>query len=181
MHDPLIVVLLALTIVIGVGVLVLIGVLVTLAVVALKTRKRVLALIDRVESAVAPHIGPIATQVHSVVDDLTPKVKHIATNVSAISDTLRSEAQHISVSVGDMVERTHQQAARVDGMVSSTLSGIGHASHAVEEAISVPIRHISGVIDGMRVGISSLLRREHRSNGRYTGPTVVRKVDADPL
>ncbi len=187
MHDPIANILLALTIVIAVGVLTLIGVLVAVAVAALKTRKRVMALLDRVEGAVMPHIGPVATQVHSVVDDLTPKVKQIATNVSAITETLRSEAQHISVSVGDLVERTHQQATRVDGMVSSTLTGIGHATHAVQEGIAIPIRHLGGVLEGMRAGLNSLLRNERHTsssyrNGDFTEPIAhVRKIDPDQL
>lgn len=194
MHDPIANILLALTIIVGVGVLTLIGVLLAVAVAALKTRKRVMALLDRVESSVVPHLGPVASQLHSMVDDLSPKVKQIGTNLTAITETLRTEAQHISVSVNDMVERTHQQAARVDGMVASTLTGIGHATHAVQEGIAIPMRHLSGVLEGVRTGLNALLGRERHSdrhteqhNGRYGAtypppPTAhVRKIDPDQI
>lgn len=187
MHDPIANILLVLTILVGIGVLTLVGVLVTVAVVALKTRTRVMKILDRVENAVVPHLGPVSAQVHSVVDDLTPKVKQMGTNIAAITDTLRSEAQHISASLGDVVERTHQQAARVDGMVSNTLSGIGSATHAVQEGIAIPFRHLGGVLESVRAGLSSLRKRQphngsYRRSGDYTEyPTPIRKVDPDQI
>jgi methyl-accepting chemotaxis protein len=177
MHDPLSGVLLALTIVIGVGVLAFIAVLLVMAKVALDARKRVQQLMQQYETSVAPHIGPMMQSAHSLVDDLSPKLKHITSNLVEVSDVLRSETQHITVSVSDVVERTHQQAARVDHIVSSTLNGIGHATAAVQEGIAAPIRHLSGVLEGLRAGLGSLRRRRPHPNG--TG--IVRKVDQDPF
>jgi methyl-accepting chemotaxis protein len=114
---------------------------------------------------------------HALVDDLSPKLKHIAENMVQVSDILRSETQHITVSVSDVVERTHQQATRVDHIVSSTLDGIGQATAAVQEGISAPIRHLTGVLDGLRAGFDSLRRKRPHRNGT----SIVRKVDQDPF
>jgi methyl-accepting chemotaxis protein len=179
MHDALSGVLLALTIVIGVGVLAFIVVLAVLATALMRARKRIHRVVEQYETSIAPHIGPMVSSARSLVDDLSPKVKHIAQNVVEVTDVLRSEAQHISVSVSDVVERTHHQAARVDHMVSSTLNGIGHATAAVQEGIAAPIRHLSGVLEGLRVGLGSLRRRRPHSNGASAG-AIVRKVDQDP-
>ena len=176
MQDSLSGVLLALTIVIGVGVLVFIVVLLVLAKTLFHARKRVHQLTQQYETSIAPHIGPMVQSAHSLVEDLSPKLKHIAANMVEVSDILRSEAQHISVSVSDVVERTHQQAARVDHIVSSTLNGIGHATAAVQEGIATPIRHITNVLDGLRAGLGSLRRKRHHPNGT----SIVRKVDQDP-
>jgi methyl-accepting chemotaxis protein len=176
MHDSLSGVLLALTIVIGVGVLAFIAVLVALAVVGLRARKRVNQLLVQYETSVAPHIGPMVSSVRSLVEDLSPKLKHITQNVVEVSDVVRGEAQHITVSVSDVVERTHQQATRVDHIVSSTLDGLGHATAAVQEGIAAPIRHLSGVLDGLRAGLGSLRRKRPHPNGT----SIVRKVDQDP-
>lgn len=197
MHDPLVAVLLALTIVIGIGVLILIGLLVGVAIAAMKTRKKVHALIEQYETHVAPQIGPMAAQARKLVDDVSPKIrdlvedvspkiKHIASNASAISDRVREETQRISVQVNDVVDRTHQQAARVDHIVSSTLNGIGYATSAVQESISAPIRHLGGVLDGIRTGVNTFFRRDrthHHHNGNSVRTTaIVRTVDveADP-
>jgi methyl-accepting chemotaxis protein len=176
MHDPLSGVLLALTIVIGVGVLAFIAVLITLAITALRARKRIRQLMQQYETSVAPHIGPMVQSARSLVEDLSPKLKHITSNLVEVSDILRSEAQHITVSLSDVVERTHQQAARVDHIVSSTLNGIGHATAAVQEGIAVPMRHLSGMLDGLRAGFGSLRRKRPHANGT----TIVRKVEQDP-
>lgn len=176
MHDELSGVLLALTIVIGVGVLAFISVLAVLGVALLRARKRIHKLMAQYDTSIAPHLGPMVSSARSLVEDLSPKLKHIAQNVVEVSDVVRSEAQHITVSVSDVVERSHQQAARVDHIVSSTLNGIGHASAVVQEGIAAPIRRLSGVLDGLRAGFGSLRRRRTYSNGAG----IVRKVDQDP-
>ena len=71
-----------------------------------------------------------------------------------------------------------QQAARVDHIVSSMLNGI-HATAAVQEGISAPIRHLSGMLDGLRAGIGSFRRKRTHSNGT-SAATIVRKVEQDP-
>jgi methyl-accepting chemotaxis protein len=177
MHDELSGVLLALTIVIGVGVLTFIVVLAVLATALLRARKRVRKMVEQYETSIAPHIGPMVSSARALVEDLSPKLKHITQNVVEVSDILRGEAQHITVSVSDVVERTHQQAARVDHIVSSTLNGIGHATAAVQEGIAAPIRHLTGVLEGLRAGLGSLRRRRPHPNGT----SIVRKVDQDPF
>jgi len=174
MHDPL---LLALTIIIGVGVLAFIVVLLVLAKILMDTRKRVHQVLNHYETSIAPHIGPMVQSARSMVEDVSPKLKHITSNMVEVSDIVRSEAQHITVSVSDVVERTHQQAARVDHIFSNTLDGIGHATAAVQEGIAVPMRHLSGVLDGLRAGFGSLRRKGPHPNGS----SIVRKVDQDPF
>jgi methyl-accepting chemotaxis protein len=179
MHDPLSGLLLALTIIVGVGVLIFIIVLLVLASTLLHTRKRIHQMLDHYQTEIAPHVGPMVKSAHSLIDDVSPKLKHITSNMVEASDMMRSQTQHISVSLSDMVERTHQQAARVDNIVSSTLNGIGHATAAVQEGFAAPLRHLSGMLDGLRAGLGSFRRKRTHSNG--TQPTVVvRKVEQDP-
>jgi predicted PurR-regulated permease PerM len=179
MNDPLSGILLALTIIVGVGVLVFVVVLLMLAGTLLYARKRIHQILEHYDKEIAPHLAPMVKSAHSLVDDLSPKLKHITTNMVEVSDILRTETQHISVSLGDMVERTHQQAARVDNMVSSTLNGIGHATAAMQEGLSAPIRHLSGVLDGLRAGIGSFRRKRPHPNGA-NATVVVQKVEQDP-
>ena len=179
MHDSLSGVLLALTIVIGVGVTIFIIVLALLAKTLLHTRKRVHEMLDHYQTEIAPHIGPMVKSAHSLIDDVSPKLKHITSNMVDASDMMRSQTQHISVSLSDMVERTHQQAARVDNIVSSTLNGIGQATAAVQEGFAAPIRHLSSMLDGLRAGLGSFRRKRTHSNGT-PAPVIVRKVEQDP-
>jgi methyl-accepting chemotaxis protein len=175
MQDQL---LLALTIIVGVGVLVFIIVLLMLAGTLLYARKRFHNILEQYKKEIAPELIPMVKSARSTVDALGPRLKHITQNLVEVSDILRSETQHITVSLSDVVERTHQQAARVDHIVSSTLNGIGHATAAVQEGLSAPIRHLSGVFDGLRAGFSSLRRKRPHPNGATA--VVVRKVEQDP-
>jgi methyl-accepting chemotaxis protein len=165
-----------------------------LGVAAMNTRKKLHTLIQQYETQVAPQVGPMAQKarelvddlspkIRSLVDDLSPKIKHITANLSDISDKVREETQRISSQVNDVVERTHQQAARVDHMVSSTLNGIGHATSAVQEGISAPIRHLSGVIEGLRAGVGSLFHKNRPHNHHRTdfGPAVVEVVEVEEV
>jgi hypothetical protein len=159
MNDPLSGILLALTIIVGVGVLVFVVVLLMLAGTLLYARKRVHQILEHYDKEIVPHLAPMVKSAHSLVDDLSPKLKHVSTNLVEVSDIMRSEAQ--------------------DNIVSSTLNGIGHATAAVQEGISAPIRHLSGMLDGLRAGIGSFRRKRTHSNG--AGPaTIVRKVEQDP-
>jgi methyl-accepting chemotaxis protein len=201
MNDGLTRVLLALTIVIGIGVLIQIIVLGALAIAALKTRKKVHALMQRYEVTLAPHITSIIANVRGLsddlspkikaisgnvrimVDDLTPKVKAVSTDVRFLADELtpkiktisddavevsgkvKQAAENIVQTVNDVVDRTHQKATRVDDMVSGTLNGIDHATSAVQHGISIPLRRINGILEGLRVGLNTLRHKERVDGG----------------
>lgn len=182
MQDQLSPLLLALTIVIGVAALCFIIVMTMLAGTILETRKRVRHLLDHYDKEIGPNLVPMVKSARSLVDSLAPKLKHVTENLVEVSDILRSETQHITVSVSDMVERTHQQAARVDNIVSTTLNGIGHATAAVQEGIAAPIRHLNGVLEGLRAGFGAFRRKRPHSNGasRTSATVIVRKVEQDP-
>jgi hypothetical protein len=47
----------------------------------------------------------------------------------------------------------------------------------VQEGIAAPIRHLTGVLDGLRAGFGSLRRKRPHPNGS----SIVRKVDQDPF
>jgi hypothetical protein len=49
----------------------------------------------------------------------------------------------------------------------------------VQEGLSAPIRHLSGVLDGLRAGIGSFRRKRPHSNGT-NATVVVQKVEQDP-
>ena len=219
MNDGLTGVLLALTIVVGIGVLIQIIVLAALGFAALKTRKKVHALIDRYELSVAPHLGPIVANVRGLSDDLSPKIKAISGNVRVMVDDLtpkvkavttdvrfmvdeltpkvktisddavevsgkvKDAAQNIVQTVNDVVDRTHQKANRVDDMVSGTLNGIDHATSAVQHGISIPLRRINGVLEGIRVGLNTLRRKERNDDegpARYAPVHEDERADVRP-
>lgn len=111
-----------------------------------------------------PKVKAISTDVRVLVDELTPKVKIISDDAVEVSGKVKEAAENIVQTVNDVVDRTHQKATRVDDMVAGTLNGIDHATSAVQHGISIPLRRINGILEGLRVGLNTL-RRKERADG----------------
>ena len=51
----------------------------------------------------------------------------------------------------------------MDGMVKGTLDHITLAVHAIEHGIAVPVRQVSGILNGLRAGVD-VMRKKDPSN-----------------
>ena len=56
-----------------------------------------------------------------------------------------------------MAARTKTQAAHVEDMVDGTLDHITHAGNTIQHGISIPVRQMSGILNGIRAGIDVML------------------------
>lgn len=106
--------------------------------------------------------GPLVADVHSVVQDITPKIKVISENIVDISDTVREQTKHVNVTVDEVVDKTRAQAVKVDDMVSAVLGSIAHAGTVVQDSVTRPVRQVSGVLRGIRVGLETLVQEEKK-------------------
>ena len=126
---------------------------------ARKAQKKIMGLVDDVRI----HAMPAIMSSREVIQDVTPKIRTITDNLSAVSDSLRSRSDQVSGLVGDVTNRAQAQTARVDDMVKGTLDQITYAAQAVEHGISVPIRQLNGVLNGLRAGVE-VLRKKTSNN-----------------
>ncbi len=126
-----------------------------MAIGARKAQKKVMALVDDVRI----HAMPAIMSSREVIQDLTPKLKRITENLTAVSDTLRVKSDQVGGLVGDVTNRAQAQTARVDDMVRGTLDQITYAAQAVEHGIAVPMRQLSGVLNGLRAGVEVLRKK----------------------
>ena len=126
---------------------------------ARKAQKKLMALADDVRL----HALPVIMSSRELIQDITPKLKTITENLAAISTTLRSKTEQVGGLVADVTNRAEAQAARVDGMVKGTLDQLTVAVHAIEHGISVPVRQVNGIINGLRAGVD-VMRNKDRSN-----------------
>jgi hypothetical protein len=123
-----------------------------------KTQKEVHALIEDFRV----HVLPIVSSSRGLVEDLSPKLKIISSNVVDTSKNVRTMVQDVSGVVGEVAERTRAQAAHVDGMVQGTLDQINHAGTTIQHGISVPIRQLNGILNGLRAGVNVILSKGPR-------------------
>lgn len=127
-----------------------------IAIGAMKTRKRIDALTERIENDVMPAVQ----SVRGLVEDATPKLKQATDHVLEISRTAREQVDHVSETLSDIVDKTHTQANRVDECLTTTLDVVGRATGSVHRATGGTSRKMNAILTGIRVGVAVLGSRK---------------------
>jgi methyl-accepting chemotaxis protein len=136
---------------------------------ARKTQKKLEALAEDVRL----HAMPAVISSREVIQDVSPKIRTIVENLSAISVTLRARSEQIGGVVEDVTTRAHAQASRVDGIVSGTLDGLNTAVHAIEHGIAAPVRHVNGILNGLRAGVEVMRKKTPDNHPESDGDLFV--------
>jgi hypothetical protein len=145
---------------------------IVLALGAIKARKRGLEIAEDLRVKVLP----IITGAHELIRDNSPKVKVITENFVEASHIIRSKAQEFDVTASDLNSKTRAQAARVDGMVTSVLNATAEISDSIQRGIKVPVREVTGMVNGLKAGLDVLVgRAKGFGSSRVNGPR-----DRDP-
>jgi hypothetical protein len=135
------------------------GILVALYVAVRKSSSRMEELATEVKAKVLP----TADTVHSLLLDLRPKIDTIATNVSASTTVLRSQIERLDASVTDVIDRTRLQVIRADELLNRTMDRIEETTEVVHRTVVSPVRHLSGLIQGVTAGVEFLLGGKRRT------------------
>jgi methyl-accepting chemotaxis protein len=107
------------------------------------------------------HLFPALGALRAMLEDLSPKLKILSTNVVETSGKVRAMAEEIGGVVADVSSRARAQAAHVDDIVEGTLDHLVRAGDTIQQGFSVPMRHIAGVVSGIRAGVNVM--REKRT------------------
>lgn len=128
---------------------------VAMAVGLMKAQKKVMGIVEQVHEATLPTIKNVG----ELVKDTSPKVRVITDNLVETSHVVRTKAQEFDVTLTDVNLRTRQQVAHVDGMVSSALQATSDLATSVHRIIQVPVREVSGLVNGLKAGLDVLVGR----------------------
>jgi methyl-accepting chemotaxis protein len=140
--------------------------LIAMAVGAAKTRKRGLEIFEEIRAKVMP----LMESSHSFVQETAPKVKIITENFVETSHVIRAKAQEFDMTASDLNSKTRAQVARVDGIVTSVLNTTADISETVQRGIKVPLREVSGLVNGLKAGLDVLVgRAKGFGSGRPSG------------
>lgn len=120
-----------------------------------KTQKKVMAIVEQVHEATLPTIKNVG----ELVRDTSPKVRVITDNLVETSHVVRAKAQEFDVTLSDVNDRTRKQVAHVDGMVSSALQATADLAASVNRIIQIPVREVSGLVNGFKAGLDVLVGR----------------------
>jgi hypothetical protein len=141
------------------------GILVALFFSVKKTGERMEAVAKHVEVSVVPVLE--STKV--ILEDATPKLREITANLAETTGTLRTQVARMDATFNDAVDRTRLQVIRVDELVSRTMDKVEETTEMMQHTVLTPMKQLSGVIQGLSVGIGSFLARRRKSAMESTG------------
>ena len=101
-------------------------------------------------------VMPIVDNTRELITRLSPKVEETVIDVAELAHGLRVHAAEVEVSLEEMLARVRKQTSRIDTMFSGTLDAVDHASTFVAEAVSKPVRQLSGLLASFKAIVESL-------------------------
>ncbi|HMD18928.1 MAG TPA: hypothetical protein VKH40_01330 [Alloacidobacterium sp.] len=157
------------TAVTSIGVLIQASVLVAMFFAVKKTAGEVHELSDQLKQ----HLIPTIAVTRNLIEDISPKIKVATSNLVEASSILRSQAEQINKTVAQVSEVAHAQVSRVDELATAVLDGITQATAAVQHGIASPLKQVSGVLNGLRVGIDVLRKKDRATHVEGDGSHFV--------
>lgn len=145
----------------GAAVVLQAGLLAALYLAVRKTSARLEGLANQVTDKALPALETS----QSILADLRPKIQAISDNVMEATSTVRSQVQRVDTTLTELTDRTRLQVIRADEMVTRTLDRVEATSQVVTKTVTSPVRHVSGVIQGITAGVEFLLSNRARKNG----------------
>jgi ABC-type transporter Mla subunit MlaD len=142
-------------VVIGLAVLIQAGVLLGMYLALKKTSGKVEVLAEEVRTKVIP----TAQLAHEMIVELRPKLVNVVDNVSVATTVMRDQLERLDATLTDIVDRTRLQVIRADEFVNSTMDKLEETREAVQRTVVSPVKHLSGIMHGLSVGLEAFLGR----------------------
>jgi len=115
--------------------------------------------VEEIRAAVIPVLHQSKELIHTtrdVIARLEPKLEAAARDLAEITRAAREQAEKIEASADEIRERLRQQAERVDGMTTDALNKVDRVGHFINEAVSMPVRQVSGVMAAAKAIVETL-------------------------
>jgi hypothetical protein len=78
---------------------------------------------------------------------------------------MSTQVMRVDATVNDTVDRARLQIIRADELVSRTLDRVEQTSDMVHKTVISPVRQLSGLMQGITVGLEFLFGGKGRRNG----------------
>jgi ElaB/YqjD/DUF883 family membrane-anchored ribosome-binding protein len=131
-----------------------------------KTSAKVAALATEIHGRTLP----ILETTESILSSSRSKIDLVMENLVATTSTLKAQVDRLDDSVSDIVERTRLQVIRADDFITRAFDRVEQTSELVQHTVVSPVRQISGIVQGLSVGISAFFghNRTRRRGARAT-------------
>jgi uncharacterized protein YoxC len=124
-----------------------------IAVGAAKARKRGLAMVEEIRAKALP----VLDSTQDFIKNYAPKLMTLAENLVDTSNVVRNKVAEFDATLSDVNNKARVQAARLDGIVTTVLTGTAEVVNAVQAGIRVPVREFNGIVNGLKAGIDVLM------------------------
>jgi hypothetical protein len=112
---------------------------------------------------------PVIYNTRELFTRLAPKVEETVGDLSEIAHGLRVQTEEMQTSVSELIEKARCQTNRLDAMFTGVLDAVDRAGGFVAEAVSRPVRQLSGLVASIKAILESLSHP-----GGQPGPTHFR-------
>lgn len=136
------------------GVAVLLQAIVLLAL-ALAVRKTAKTIEDQM-AQLRGTVEPVANEMRVFLERVGPRLESATTDLAEIVHGLRSQSAEMQASAMEILERARRQSSRVDSMMTGVLDTVDRATAIVTDAVSIPLRQISGIAAFVRAALGAL-------------------------
>ena len=119
---------------------------------------------EALQLRVNEQVLPIVEKVRSLLDESAPKIQSVIDQVAETGGLIRSQAGKIDEAVTEIVGIARSQAGKADVLATRTMERVDSTAAAVQHTVTSPLRHLSGVLEGVVAGVSQFAggRKERR-------------------
>jgi hypothetical protein len=130
------------------------------------------ARMEALATEVKTKLLPTVERAEVILTDVRPKLQVIADNIQETTILLRDQVQRADATVKDAMDRGRLQIIRADELLTRTLDRVEQTSEMVHSTVISPVRRLSGLVQGLTVGLEFLFGGRGRRNGgsRERGP-----------
>jgi hypothetical protein len=122
-------------------------------------------LMENLAAEVKTKVLPTISQAETLMTAIRPKFEVIAENLQDSTTVLRDQVERMDATVKDAVDRGRLQIIRADELLTRTLDRVEETSEMVHNTVISPVRQLSGLIQGLTVGLEFLFGGRSRKNG----------------
>jgi hypothetical protein len=95
---------------------------------------------------VLEHSKVLMRTTKDLITRFEPKLEATITDVAEVTRIANVEAKKLQVSADEIADILRRQATRMDSMTTETLNALERAGQLLNQAVTIPIRQISGVV-----------------------------------
>ena len=152
---------------VGVAIVIQVGLLVAVLAAVKRSAARMESLADEIQRRAIPTLD--AAQ--QLITTTRPKIEEIINNAAESTATMKAQIERLDDTITDIVDRTRLHVIRADNIVGRTMDRVEETTDLVHHSVISPIRHISGIVQGLTAGLSALVGHSGRKPSRGAGNT----------